>query len=328
MGGYLFSGSFTPLGDYDFSSQLLKRVSSLFWKALPIPLPFDYVCGFDAQLVISQGKDPFYAGYLMGEWSLEGWWYYYIIAFVVKNPLALLVIVLLTIVSWCWGKSDKSDFEAGLCIWIPVFAFLFYFSFFTNIPIGIRFLLPLFPLIFLAAGRLCQTSVINRKWARVVMVVVVTGYLIPAVAIFPDYLSYFNLAAGGPKKGHHWLIHSNLDLGQDLPRLKQYMERRGIEKVNLGYFGRVDPRIYGIDYRLAKQEVAEGVSAISVNFLAGRPYYLLEGDSKGLVRVDPGFFSKYRDLRPSATLGNTIYVFDQSAPLKPQSLAKTHQMNR
>jgi hypothetical protein len=114
-------------------------------------------------------------------------------------------------------------------------------SFFTHIPIGIRFLLPVFPFLFLAVGYLCEAGLWKGKVNKTVMVVVGIAYLIPSVCVFPNYLPYFNLAAGGPCKGHKWLIDSNLDWGQDLPGLKKYMEKNGIDKIKLGYFGRVDP---------------------------------------------------------------------------------------
>jgi len=309
-GGYLFSGTLIPLNEYTFLSKPLQQLSSLCWQSLPIPLPCDYIGGFDSQLAISAGNNPFYAGYLMGERSLTGWWYYYAIAFAVKNPVALWVILMLTVFAWIRGKADRPDFETGLCIWVPIVVFFAYFSFFTHTPIGIRFLLPIFPLLFLAAGYLCHASLIQRKVARFVVVVVAIGYLIPAAAIFPNYLSYFNLASGGPQNGHRWLLDSNLDMGQDLPGLKKYMEQNGIKKINLGYFGRVDPKLYGIDYTLAEQEVGSGVCAISVNFLVGRPYYLLQEDPRGLLYIDSDYFKNYRTLEPSKIIGHTLHIFD------------------
>jgi len=308
--GYLFSGTLTPLGDYNFLSEPVKKISSLLWVALPLPLPYHYISGFDSQLAISAGNHPFYASYLMGEHSLTGWWYYYIIAFIIKNPLSLLMMLMLTIFVWVKGKTDRPDLETSLCIWIPLIGFFVYFSFFTHIPIGVRFLLPIFPLLFLAAGHLFHTPLMKGKGARIVMGALAVGYLIPVIYIFPNYLSYFNLASGGPSHGHHWLIDSNLDWGQDLPELKKYMERNGIEKIKLGYFGRVDPRIYGINYELAKREPEKGIYAISVNFLVGKPYYLLKNSPKELLYVDLDYFKNYRSLKPLDVIGHTIYIFN------------------
>jgi hypothetical protein len=61
-------------------------------------------------------------------------------------------------------------------------------------------------------------------------------------------LSYFNLAAGGPKNGGNILIDSNIDWGQDLFRLQDWMAENGVERVNLSWFGSADPAYYDLSY--------------------------------------------------------------------------------
>jgi hypothetical protein len=135
------------------------------------------------------------------------------------------------------------------------------------------------------------------------------SYVSSAFLAFPHYLSYFNIASGGSEKGYRWLIESNLDWGQDLPGLKKYLDKNNIKEVKLGYFGRVDPGIYGISYSLAEREPKEGIYAISINYLVGRPYYILDNRAKELKDVDLNYYNAYRRLDPSAIVGNTIYIF-------------------
>jgi hypothetical protein len=82
--------------------------------------------------------------------------------------------------------------------------------------------------------------------------------LISTLAIHPHYLSYFNRAAGGPENGRNILVDSNIDWGQDLLRLRQWMADNGVEQVKLGWFGTADPAYYGINYQpmpgLGRQE--------------------------------------------------------------------------
>jgi len=305
--GYFFSGTFRPIADYQFLSKTLKNISIWMWGSFPVPLPFDYLSGFDSQMAISEGGNPFYASYLMGEHSLDGWWYYYLIAFLIKNPLAFLIILILTVI--LWGKTACIKLEDSLCIWVPVIIFLSYFSFFTHIPIGVRFLLPVFPLIFVSAGSLLNKRLLDKKKWKTIIAILAIAYLIPAIFSYPNYLSYFNIIAGGPDNGHRWLIDSNLDWGQDLPGLKRYMERNEINEIKLGYFGRVDPEIYGIKYTLPNRQLEHGIYAISVNFLVGRPYYMLKDNPKELVYVDLDYFKKYKSLKPIEVINNTIYIF-------------------
>lgn len=72
-----------------------------------------------------------------------------------------------------------------------------------------------------------------------------------SVTIRPDYLAYFNQLAGGPSKGYKHLADSSLDWGQDLPALKQWLDREGLQQpggstVYLSYFGTARPDYYGI----------------------------------------------------------------------------------
>jgi hypothetical protein len=307
--GYLFSGSLLPVGEYHFSSQGLKTFSSLLFQSFPVPLPYDYLDGFDSQLVISEGSNPFYSSYLMGEYSLTGWWYYYLIAFFVKTPPALLIILSLAI--YLHIKTGLRDnLPANLCLWVPITAYLLYFSFFTRIYIGIRFILPVFPLIFIAAGITCKSPLSTGKKMSIFINAMIVFCFLSVIFSYPNYLSYFNAISGGPGRGHEWLIDSNLDWGQDLPELKKYMDHNKIESIKLGYFGRVDPELYGIKYTLPGQKVEKGLYGISINFLKGKPYYLLDNKNKKLIYADSGYFKDYSTLKPFTVINNTIYIFD------------------
>ena len=72
-----------------------------------------------------------------------------------------------------------------------------------------------------------------------------------SATIRPDYLAYFNQLAGGPSEGYKHLADSSLDWGQDLPALKQWLDRQGLQRpgasnVYLSYFGTARPDYYGI----------------------------------------------------------------------------------
>jgi len=171
-------------------------------------------------------------------------------------------------------------------------------------------MLPIFPLLFLTTGALFDRNFLTNGRIRILLSLITILYMVPAITSFPNYLSYFNWASGGSRNGHRWLIDSNLDWGQDLPALKKYMARESIDQIKLGYFGRVDPRIYGINYDVAQREIEEGPHAISVNFLVGRPYYLL-GNRGRLTLIDFNHYQYYRGLKPKAILGDTIYIFEK-----------------
>jgi len=171
-------------------------------------------------------------------------------------------------------------------------------------------MLPVFPLLFLACGYLFNEYIMAHKSLKMILSILIASYIFIAAAAYPQYLSYFNLTSGSSQNGYRWLIDSNLDWGQSLPALKKYMDKNNIDEIKLGYFGRVDPTLYGIKYYLAEKELSEGIHAISLNYLVGKPYYLLRENTKELFLVDMNYYQKYRKLKPSAIVDNSIYIFD------------------
>jgi hypothetical protein len=70
--------------------------------------------------------------------------------------------------------------------------------------------------------------------------------MINAVRVYPHYIGYFNATVGSD---HGWqVLHdSNIDWGQDLVRLRAWMDANGVARVKLSYFGSADPALY-LDY--------------------------------------------------------------------------------
>lgn len=66
------------------------------------------------------------------------------------------------------------------------------------------------------------------------------------LAAGPYFLAYFNLPSTLAADRHFLLADSNLDWGQDLRRLKRWMDRHGIERLKLAYFGNASPRLLGL----------------------------------------------------------------------------------
>jgi hypothetical protein len=107
----------------------------------------------------------------------------------------------------------------------------------TGIDIGIRHALPLYPLLTIsaAAGVLALW-----RWSRVAVIALLLWYFIATALTHPDYISYFNEAAGGHPE--RIALDSNLDWGQDLLRLAKVVRREHIDHIYLSYFGSADWR--------------------------------------------------------------------------------------
>ena len=111
--------------------------------------------------------------------------------------------------------------------------------------------------------------------------------------------------------GYRHLVDSNLDWGQDLPGLKAWMDRNGVARIKLSYFGTADLDYHRIDCDLlpgqmlppprdVTREIAPGdIVAVSATNLQG--VYLDPADRPLMERL--------RAQDPVATIGHSILVY-------------------
>ena len=134
----------------------------------------------------------------------------------------------------------------------------------SHLNIGHRHLLPLYPAVFILAGVAVGTLRISTR-RRLAVAATAAGLQFAAAAgTYPHYLAYFNAIAGGPANGHRLLVDSSLDWGQDLSRVKPWLDANNSgpapQPVFLFYFGSADPTYYGITAR--RMPLADGLKAV------------------------------------------------------------------
>jgi hypothetical protein len=93
----------------------------------------------------------------------------------------------------------------------------------TSLNIGVRYMLPLYPLLAFTAG-------IGVAWLwrrqRAAAIVLLLWATISSASAHPDYLAYFNEVAGSHPE--RILVDSDLDWGQDMARLGAELQRRRV----------------------------------------------------------------------------------------------------
>ena len=182
--------------------------------------------------------------YLLGEVSSTvGPWYYYLVAFAVKNTPGFLVAVALALAaSWSRRREPAALLAHAL---VPAGLVLLAASA-GRIQIGERYILAVYPYLIVVAGAALARQMETAR-GRAVVAAVLTAHVLPVLVQTPrGYVPYFNALAGGTDGGHRVLADSNLDWGQDLPRLAAWMRKHHVEEIQLGYHGPDDPDRFGI----------------------------------------------------------------------------------
>lgn len=216
--------------------------------------------------------------------------------------------------SWTRGDPTGRALDHAANLWFAAAGLYWLAAIASKVQIGQRFLLPFYPLLILVAvdglWRLCRNAGKSRtalSWlARTIGVLLVVGQGTSHWSIGPHYLSYFNSLCGGPENGYRLLADSSIDWGQDLPALRDQLDKRGTRLVLLRYFGTALPVSYGIDavrinVRVGSEEARCRFVAISVTELQG--VYL---------PTDP--FADFRKLAPDGRAAYSILLFDRQQP--------------
>ena len=168
-------------------------------------------------------------GYLFGEYRRHGWWYYFPVVIFFKTPLAFLGLAAIGMVRVLRSRRPESIGVsiAPLAMLIPAMT--------SGINIGVRHVLPMFPLLAICAA--CGVLALWRR-SRVAVIVLMAWYFIATALAHPDYMSYFNEAAAGHPE--RIAADSNLDWGQDLLRLADEVRREHIDHLYVAYWGTAD----------------------------------------------------------------------------------------
>ncbi len=284
--------------------------------------------------------------FLLGQYSDSGWWYYFPAAFLLKTPLPTLILLLSAFVLRIayyvkqpaarlpdYPTTRLPDLFNDAALLIPALGY-FAIALTSEINLGYRHLLPVLPFLAvftansLAAYRprlRSQFTIHNSQFTIRLLPILTLWLLLTTLWIYPHFLSYFNVLAGGPDNGWRALVDSNIDWGQDLGGLKTWLDENDVEQTWLSYFGEARPEYYGINYvgldswppRLmnpqarpyAPSNPAPGVYAISATNLQGVHF------------ANHDQFAWFRQRDPIAKIGYSIFLYNVPAVGPPVDVA-------
>ena len=265
-------------------------------------LPEDYARGFLFVMEHSESRRTF----MLGRLSDDGFPHYFLVTFLLKTPIPLLILTLLAVL-----RIPRLPPRTALFVWAPVVIYVG-LTLGRGLQIGHRHLLPVLPFLLVAAGEAVASLV---RWRRPVglacVAVLGVWYGAGTLVNHPHHLAYFNELGGGPTRGWRLLVDSNLDWGQDLKRLKGWMDAHGVTNVKLSYFGSASPSYYGIHGERLPGYSAPHPPRVTHEIHPGDVVAVSATNLQG-VYLDPEdrpLMERLRRLTPAGRVGRSILVY-------------------
>jgi hypothetical protein len=217
----------------------------------------------------------------------------------------------------------------------------------SHLNIGVRHLLPMLPFVAILGAAFISAVVefaLRRKevFGVVVLAIVVVPVLLIAIATYPNYLTYFSPLAGGTAHGWQKLSDSNVETGQEVKALAAWLKAHGENRVTGIMVGGEFARFYGVDVQEfpgwdqdddsdddasrnpdssdddSNANASVNGASVDTKYVAIGAWYLSEID---LTDSQKEIIDRYRNEKPEAMVGDSIFVFQNSGSAAPPSSA-------
>lgn len=270
-------------------------------------VPAAYVYGLlDIEIVTEQGR----VAYLLGKLYPTGRWFYFPIAFLIKSTLGfLLLLCLLVFAKEIWAREKRRE------VVFLILPALFYFvtALTSNLDLGIRHILPIFPfLIVLAAAGAWSLMRRSRRWTYVIVALLIL-HIASSLHAYPYYLSYSNEAWGGPRNTYKELSDANVGWTSGLKAVSEYVAAHQIKDCWFAFPGITPYSYYHIPCRPLPTFLSEKVGlehGITPAAIDGT-VFISEIEHSG-VWWGPGNLNPYQQFvtrRPDDVIANETLVF-------------------
>lgn len=252
------------------------------------------------------------AVYIMGHMSDKSISWFFPVAWLIKTPITIIILFLSSFVLFFSQKKKSSDkiwtFLLFLLPWFVYWAFTLKGS----LNIGIRHLMPTVPFVLLMIGYLINWMLQQKnKIIYYALPVLIAFMAVSTLRYYPNFIAYFNESVPKDER-YKYMTDSSLDWGQDLLRLKKYVEDNNITDLKVDYFGGSQPSYYlpkSSQWR-SSYGPTTGHLAVSATFYQSSKLY---GEKEG--KWSYGWLDK---MEPEAIIGGSILLFD----IKEEDLRK------
>jgi hypothetical protein len=227
--------------------------ASPFLRRLLMPM-WLYLRGI-ALFALSAGSRP---TYILGHAYSHGVWFYFPVLFLLKSPLAFLLLLLLTAgIAILWkvrAGGQPSAIPGGMelhwrAVWVSLVVFVAA-AMLNRLDISIRHFSVALALLILLLAPLPRTVQLlhGSNWggarvANLATIGLAVASLATAVWAYPNYFPFLNVLSFG-RPGYLLVNDSNLDWNHALPEVESFVRQRGLNHVLLDEWGFSEPDAY------------------------------------------------------------------------------------
>jgi hypothetical protein len=270
-----------------------------------VPWPGQFVRGI--RYIGDADRNQGFPAYMLGRRIEYGAPLYFPLAWAIKFPIALQLGTAAGLAALVRRRAGAAE----AFVWLPP-TWLMALAVRSHIHIGFRHLLPVVPFCVLGMGFALQRWGASRA-GRLGAAGLLAWLGAASAGIYPQGIAYFNEWIGGPRHGWKYLADSNLDWGQNLPELGEWVVRRNIPAIKTYYFGNdvlwhyipnekivLQAAPWGPEWEKERRLQPEpGVYAISVNTLLG--YFFSPAYRE--------YFAWFKAREPDARAGWSIFIY-------------------
>lgn len=300
----------TLWGFYGFSVGTLTPLGNL-----PLPAPDHW----DA-IFFQTGSAQTRLAYAAGRLTMGGWWWYFPLAFLLKNPLPLILASLWSIIyAMRTARIRRTLALPGL------FALIYGLVAVTQGPnIGYRHMLPVHPIltITVATAVTAVTGSMEWRWPKLAALALYGWYAAGTLAATPNEIAYFNELAGPPANRHRYLISSNLNWGQMTKAVDRYLNDHDDEITYLAYTPAAPYTLHADVYLPPHPEGVE----ITAPFHPAPGLYLIDTTTleipAGCCDLGLDRYAYFRHADPLDDIGGAVLVYRVPAESRPAWLVQ------
>jgi 4-amino-4-deoxy-L-arabinose transferase-like glycosyltransferase len=190
--------------------------------------PESYVVGL-ADIVATGNRNT----WLFGRIYPTGRWFYFPLAFAVKTSVALLLLLPAGLLALSFRREKRREL---MFLLVPPLLY-FAVSLTSGINIGVRHILPVYPFFIVVAAAGAVAACRKYPVLRYALIALLLFHAATAYRTAPLYLAFANDFAGGPQHTHRIFSDSNVETGQSLKLVNEYLAREKIGDCWFAAFG-------------------------------------------------------------------------------------------